>query len=163
MNTILQIKSLRARPLAGRKSTVPRALLMEISGSLGDLGLFLPLVAATCLATGLDIGMVLVCAGGSLFSSASMLFIAAFAANKVEGFALTKMYGLVGMIPLVAYFVPEPWQFLFGVFPPYWACKAVWTIADGGRAWYLYVALSAVTALIYLWWLMRRFRAAAYG
>ena len=46
--------------------------------------------------------IVLVCAGGSIFSPAVMLFLAAYSANKVEGFALTKIYGLVGMLPLVA-------------------------------------------------------------
>ncbi len=106
--------------------------------------------------------ILLICAGGSVFSPAVMLFVAAYAANKVEGFALTKIYGLVGMLPLVAYFVPEPWQFLFGFFPPYWACKAVWTVAEGSSMWLFYVALSAVTAVVYIWWLVRKFVDVAY-
>jgi len=36
---------------------------MEFSGSLGDLGLFLPLVAAMTIALDLNIGMILICAG----------------------------------------------------------------------------------------------------
>lgn len=106
--------------------------------------------------------ILLVCAGGSVFSAAVMLFVAAYAANKVEGFALSKIYGLVGFLPLVAWFVPQPWQFLFGFFPPYWISKAVWTIAEGGSLWRLYLALGVVTALVYVWRLARRFRVVAY-
>ena len=36
---------------------------MEFSGSLGDLGLFIPLVVAMTIACGLNIGMILICAG----------------------------------------------------------------------------------------------------
>ncbi|HSA22165.1 MAG TPA: putative sulfate/molybdate transporter, partial [Myxococcota bacterium] len=36
---------------------------LELSGSLGDLGTFLPLVVAMVLASRLDLGVVLVCAG----------------------------------------------------------------------------------------------------
>ncbi|MCP4708563.1 MAG: sulfate transporter, partial [Planctomycetes bacterium] len=36
---------------------------VEFSGSLGDLGLFLPLVAAMTIALDLNIGMILICAG----------------------------------------------------------------------------------------------------
>jgi fluoroquinolone transport system permease protein len=106
--------------------------------------------------------ILLVSAGGSVFSAAVMLFIAAYAASKVEGFALSKIYGLIGFLPLVAWFVPEPWQFLFGFFPPYWISKAVWTVAEGGSLWPAYLALGVVTALVYVWWLGKRFRVAAY-
>ena len=58
--------------------------------------------------------------------------------------------------------MPEPWQFLFGFFPPYWVCKAVWTVAEGDGLWLLYLALGVVTALVYVWWLARRFRVVAY-
>lgn len=36
---------------------------MEVSGSLGDLGVFIPLVVAVCVTSGLDIGIVLILAG----------------------------------------------------------------------------------------------------
>ncbi len=57
-------------PEAGRAADVParapdafRFTFAELSGSLGDLGLFLPLVVAMTLACGLNFGMVLICAG----------------------------------------------------------------------------------------------------
>ncbi len=36
---------------------------IEFSGSLGDLGLFIPLVVAMTIACDLNIGMILICAG----------------------------------------------------------------------------------------------------
>ena len=40
-----------------------RFSLGEFSGSLGDLGLFIPLVVAMSVASDLDFGMILICAG----------------------------------------------------------------------------------------------------
>ncbi len=103
-----------------------------------------------------------ICLSGAVFSAAFMLFLAATAANKVEGFALAKIYGLIGMIPLVAYFIPEPWQFVFGFYPSYWTCKAVWTVSAGSGAWWLYAILGGLTGLAYVWWLARWFVRVAY-
>ncbi len=41
----------------------PRFTLLELSGGMGDLGTFLPLVVATAAACRMDMGMILVCAG----------------------------------------------------------------------------------------------------
>ncbi|KWX83203.1 hypothetical protein AMQ83_31670 [Paenibacillus riograndensis] len=51
------------------------------------------------------------------------MFLATFAANKVEGLAFSKIIGLTLLGAVFAYFVPEPWQLLAGVFPTYWPAK----------------------------------------
>ena len=51
------------------------------------------------------------------------LFLAAFARNKVQGFALMKAAGVVIWPPVAAVFVPMPWQLLFGVSPVYWPAR----------------------------------------
>lgn len=51
------------------------------------------------------------------------LFLASFAANKVEGLALSKIGGLFIAGPIVAYFVPSPWQFIGAWIPTYWPAK----------------------------------------
>ncbi|ETT45449.1 hypothetical protein BSK66_09985 [Paenibacillus odorifer] len=51
------------------------------------------------------------------------MLMATFAANKVEGLAFSKMIGLTLLGAVFAYFVPEPWQLLAGVFPTYWPAK----------------------------------------
>ncbi|MDQ0196611.1 hypothetical protein [Paenibacillus wynnii] len=51
------------------------------------------------------------------------LFLSAFAANKVEGLALSKLGGLFIAGPVVAYFVPGGWQLLGAWIPSYWPAK----------------------------------------
>lgn len=103
-----------------------------------------------------------ICLSSAVFSAVFMLFLASTAANKVEGFALAKIYGLIGLVPLVAYFIPQPWQFLFGLFPPYWTCKAVWMVETGGSKWLLYAIFGGITGLLYIWGLARLFIRVTY-
>ncbi|WHY21447.1 hypothetical protein QNH28_10890 [Paenibacillus sp. G2S3] len=56
------------------------------------------------------------------------LFLASFAANKVEGLALSKIGGLFIAGPIVAYFVPSPWQFTGAWIPTYWPAKLFFVI-----------------------------------
>jgi fluoroquinolone transport system permease protein len=51
------------------------------------------------------------------------LFLASFAANKVEGLALSKIGGLFIAGPIIAYFVPSPWQIIGAWIPTYWPAK----------------------------------------
>jgi len=51
------------------------------------------------------------------------LFLAAFAANKVEGLALSKIGGFFIAGPVVAYFVPGRWQLTGAWIPSYWPAK----------------------------------------
>lgn len=52
------------------------------------------------------------------------LLLAAVAANKVEGLALSKLCGLLFAGPVVVSFVPQPWQYLGIVIPTYWPAKS---------------------------------------
>ena len=59
------------------------------------------------------------------------LFLGTFAANKVQGFALTKAVGVVLIPCIFAYFVTGPWQVLFGLVPHYWPLKVFWLFDEG--------------------------------
>lgn len=96
------------------------------------------------------------------FAAAISLMMATFAENKVAGFAMIKIVGSLMLIILGAWFVAEPWQFLFGVYPPYWTMKAFWAIEVGSAWWPLYMVVSLVTHSIALWFLVRAFQRAAY-
>ncbi|WMT38918.1 hypothetical protein RE628_15400 [Paenibacillus sp. D2_2] len=48
------------------------------------------------------------------------LFLVAFAANKVEGLALSKGASLTVAIPAAAWFIHSPLKFGFGIFPAFW-------------------------------------------
>lgn len=59
------------------------------------------------------------------------LFLASFAANKVQGFALVKAAGIVLLPCIAAYFVTAPWQIVFGIVPQYWPMKVFWLFDAG--------------------------------
>lgn len=84
------------------------------------------------------------------------LFLAAFAENKVAGFALVKFVNTVALIPLVAYLLPLPWQVAAGVVPTYWPLRLAWPgLATGGLV--AFFVAGAVVNLLALWLLVRRF------
>jgi fluoroquinolone transport system permease protein len=59
------------------------------------------------------------------------LFLGSFAGNKVQGFALAKIMGIVLVPCIVAYSVTSPWQSLFGLVPHYWPMKVYWLFEAG--------------------------------
>lgn len=61
------------------------------------------------------------------------LFLASFAENKVAGFALMKSSAPLLIGPIVAYFLPGAWEFLFMVLPTYWPVKFFWSLVEQGQ------------------------------
>jgi fluoroquinolone transport system permease protein len=57
--------------------------------------------------------------------------LAAAAPNKVAGFAVVKVLNGLNLLPVAAYFVPVPMQYVAGVFPTYWPMRALWSAAAG--------------------------------
>ncbi|MGH9380651.1 MAG: hypothetical protein ACRD2Z_08580 [Thermoanaerobaculia bacterium] len=72
------------------------------------------------------------------------LFLGSFAANKVQGFALVKVAGIVMVPCIAAYLVTGPWQTAFGVVPHYWSMKVFWLFDEGAT---LAVPVYAVAGL----------------
>ena len=89
------------------------------------------------------------------------LLLAALAKNKVEGLAVMKGLGIFLLVPVAAWFVPEPWQWLLGIFPTYWATKGYWLASVGEP--YLWVAAAGFlyTCAIAAF-LLRRFQTSLY-
>lgn len=86
------------------------------------------------------------------------LFLASFSANKVEGLALSKIGGLFIAGPIVAYFVPGPWQLLGAWIPTYWPVKVFFAIeADGGLIVIAYFAVGLILHLGLLRVMVRSF------
>ncbi len=106
--------------------------------------------------------LVLVAGCGSLAAPIIALFYATFAANKVEGFAFAKFVGLGGFLIILAWFVPEPFQFLFGLFPPFWTSKAYWLALDGNGLWIVALMIGIIAQLGAIYWLVQRFIKVAY-
>lgn len=85
------------------------------------------------------------------------LVLGGFANNKVQGLALSKANGLITLPPVAAWFVAEPWQFLFGIVPTYWPVKTFWQLHAGASDWGVYLAVGLVFQLAIMWLLVRRF------
>jgi fluoroquinolone transport system permease protein len=127
----------------------------------------LPLVLGLVLAAallplagvgGLGIGALLAAAAGAApLAPVIALFLAAFAANKVQGFALTKVSGVLLLPPLVAWFTAAEWQWLFWIVPTYWPARGYWALLEGdpGAGAYLLAGIGYQLLLVAL--LLRRF------
>ncbi len=85
------------------------------------------------------------------------LFLAAFAKNKVQGFALMKGLGILMWPPLIAYFVSSGWQWAFGLFPTYWPVKLFWMLEAGERGAWLCLLIGLAYQFCLLTALVRRF------
>ncbi len=59
------------------------------------------------------------------------LFMAAFAENKVAGFAVMKFANGLMMIPMAAYFFETDWSYLAGIISTFWPVKAFWLASAG--------------------------------
>ncbi len=92
---------------------------------------------------------------------AKAFFQASFADNKVEAVAFSKIVSGTALIALGAYFIPEPWQWLAGIYPPYWAAKAYWVAQSGGITWPLWALGAPVASAFWLVILGRKLQTAA--
>ena len=53
------------------------------------------------------------------------LLVNAFSSNKVEGFVFMKMSGLILMLPIAAFFVEGPIEFIMSPIPGFWTARMV--------------------------------------
>lgn len=95
------------------------ALLGAVAVPLAGLTATTPLQVAVCAVVAAPLGPIYA------------LFLGAFAANKVQGFALVKGVGVVFVPCVAAYFVTGPWQNAIGLVPHYWPLKVFWLFDRG--------------------------------
>lgn len=136
-------------------------ILAAVLISFGMLLLFLPNVAIVQLPFW---QLLLISLIGTLMAPMTALLFFSLADNKIQAFGVLKAISTLNLVPVIAYFVAEPWQWLFGLYPPYWAVKSFWVAADGGTfsflAWLL-PPLLVYPVVVKL--LIDRFRAKAYA
>ncbi|MGB1253219.1 MAG: hypothetical protein ACPG8W_21585 [Candidatus Promineifilaceae bacterium] len=106
--------------------------------------------------------LILISAGAALASPIAVLFYGISAENKVQGFAYAKFVSIAGWIILGGWFVPEPMQWLFGLFPPFWISKAYWMAYDGATFWWVALLVGIIYQLVVLKWLMGWFTKVAH-
>jgi fluoroquinolone transport system permease protein len=89
------------------------------------------------------------------------LLIASISDNKVQAFAYLKLFGIGPVMASGGYFLPERWQWLAAIYPPYCASKAYWLAEAGGSQWPLWVLGGLVGSAIWLRVLHRLYLKAA--
>jgi fluoroquinolone transport system permease protein len=113
-----------------------------------------PLVGVTPLPL---LDLVVIAGVAALIAPVTALFLAAFAANKVSGFAMIKILNTVNMIPIIAWFFDPPVQWIAGIVPSYWPMKMIWE-ASAGRAYWAEAIAGVLVSMLALVPLERRFR-----
>ena len=120
--TALQVTPLSLNGYIAYRVAVPMALsfvLMFVIFPLANLGdLNVSALALTALAS-------------APMAPMFALYLASFATNKVQGFALMKLSGFVLMLPIISYFVTSGWQYAFALVPTYWPMKVYWIMQAG--------------------------------
>lgn len=106
--------------------------------------------------------LLIISIGASFVAPIAALFYAVTAENKVQGFAIAKFVGVVGWVILIGWFVDEPWQWLFGLFPPFWTSKAYWMALDANPLWPVALVIGIILQSIMLAYLVVRFKKVAY-
>ncbi|MCZ0940307.1 MAG: hypothetical protein OXJ55_16805 [Caldilineaceae bacterium] len=90
------------------------------------------------------------------------LILATLAKNKVEGLAIMKGLGIFLLVPIAAWFVPEPWQWLLGISPTYWAAKGYW-LGTAGQPYLWVAAVGFLYTCAIAAALLRRFQNGLYS
>lgn len=150
----LQVSPLSMTTYAGYRILAPMALSLVLTLLIYPVVSLVPLPLPDILLTA-----VVAAPGGPVLA----LFIAGFAENKVQGFALLKALGAVLMLPVISFFAPPGWGILFGILPTYWPLKVYWLLEAGQGAVWPHVAIGLAFQAALVGVLLRRFVRGLYG
>ena len=138
--TALRVTPLSMRRYLAYRVTVP--LLLATASTLAGYQLIgvtpLPLVS-----------LIAISVVGALSAPLLALVLATVAPNKVAGFAMVKVLNGLNLLPVAAFFLPRPLQYVAGLIPAYWAMRAFWSAADH-EGYLAYLAIGAMTAVLAL-------------
>jgi fluoroquinolone transport system permease protein len=146
------LAALRTTPLSMHQYLGYRVALPLLLGTISTL-IGYPLTGLTPLPLTTLLPIVVV---ASLSAPLLALVLAVAAPNKVAGFAVVKVLNAVNLLPIVAYIVPRPLQYVAGVFPTYWPMRALWSAA-GGEAYAWHLILGGVASVLALLLAVRLF------
>ena len=103
-------------------------------------------------------GPVQIIAISAIISSQSLLlllFLGAFADNKVMGMAISKGFGLLLLGPVLDYLLPEPYHWIGAYSPLFWAGRSL--LAEETSSFWLFFTISLVFHGLLLLLLFRKF------
>jgi fluoroquinolone transport system permease protein len=147
------LTALMVTPLPIQTYAIYRALVPAILCVLG-IFIIVPLIGVAVLPFD---KLLPIAISAALLSPIYALLLSGLARNKVEGLAVMKGMGILMLGPFAAWFVPEPWQWLLGIFPTYWPVKAYW-LAAAGESYLWVAAIGFFYSLAIIVVLFRRFQ-----
>ncbi len=84
------------------------------------------------------------------------LTLGAFAANKVQGFALVKVLGILPIAPLIAYAIDSPGEIILALAPTTWPALSYWAFLEGDASALMWAGLGFIYAGLLILPLLRR-------
>jgi fluoroquinolone transport system permease protein len=85
-----------------------------------------------------------------------VLAINSIAENRMQGMVYVKAFNLLVLVPIVAFFIPDRFKHLFGIFPTHWTFQSV-SNATHGLAFGWMTVVGFLFFSILLWWVSRLF------
>ncbi len=80
------------------------------------------------------------------------LIINVLSHNKIEGFAIMKLLGMLLILPIISLFFNDAKELFFAVIPTFWPAKMVSSVIRGGEhmfiSYYLYFAIGLAYVII---------------
>lgn len=84
------------------------------------------------------------------------LGVAVLSKNKMEGLVWIKVFNILVIIPIIAFFVPDSFAYLFGIFPTHWFFQGLNQLIAGGIfIWHILIGFAYFILLLFL--MTRRF------
>ena len=137
------LSALRVTPLSMRQYLVYRIVSPLVVGTASTL-LGYPLIGITPIPF---TSLLAIAAVAGVSAPLLALVLASAAPNKVAGFAFVKVLNGVNLLPVAAFFLPLPLQYIAGIVPTYWPMRALWSAA-AGEPYILYLTIGAITAAL---------------
>jgi fluoroquinolone transport system permease protein len=150
--TALRVTPLTPSGYLAYRITIPVALSVVMTPLVLELGGFTSAGLGARILAGI---------AAAPLAPAFALFLAAFARNKVQGFALMKAAGVINWPPILAWFTTSSWQLAYGLCPTYWPVKVYWELEAGSTAAWIYFLVDLVVLSLLVAWLARRFERSA--
>ncbi|NNF00554.1 MAG: hypothetical protein HKN25_16165 [Pyrinomonadaceae bacterium] len=85
-----------------------------------------------------------------------VLFVATVSRNKLDGMTWQKLFNLPTSLPLLAFFVPASYSFLFAIFPTHWAYQGFKRLISG-ESFALYLLFGFVYTVFLISLIAKRF------
>jgi len=116
------LMSLKITPISVRYYVVVKLFISFVFGFIATIAI----IYGTGFLNNSSFFMILLIAiVGALQGPGVALIVNSFSENKVEGFVIMKMSGLILIFPVLAFFVTGWIQNLLGVAPGYWAARMI--------------------------------------